>query len=86
MKARTLTAALVLAAAVAAPLGAQAASGNLSRDIQHATNSGSVNATFSNGVVTLTGNVSSAIEANRAERAALGHSGVERVINLIDSN
>lgn len=85
MKARTLDAALVLAAVLLAPGAAQAAStGNLFQDIRSAASSGSVRATLRDGVLTLTGDVDSAMTANRVKRAAMGHEGVERVIDLLD--
>lgn len=84
MKARIATAA-ILAAVLAAPIAVQAAStGNLFQDIQSAANSGSVSASLRDGVVTLTGNVDSAITANAVKRAAQGHDGVIRVIDLLD--
>lgn len=84
MKART-TKAVLLAVAFAAPVAVQAAStGNLFQDIQSAANSGSVSASLRDGVVTLTGDVDSAITANAVKRAAQGHDGVIRVIDLLD--
>ena len=84
--AKQALAALALSAALVAAPASAATTGSLFLDVQSAV-SGSGNATVTvvDGVATLSGNTDR-LSKEAAERAALAHPDVERVVNLIDAS
>jgi len=79
---KSIAAAIVLTAFVAAPASAMISKGDLNRDIASVVGSGSnVTATVVGDTVTLSGYFSDAGDKNSAIRAAMSSDGVERVIN-----
>jgi len=85
MKARNLTAAaLVLAALATTPAFASISTGNLGQDVQSALGSGgNVSVTLEDGTATLTGNVDDGSTKIKVRQAALANADVDQVIDLL---